>query len=413
MTGAVAARVDEARLWRRHLDMAAIGALPNGGVDRPALSALDAQARRLLAEWGRARGYAVSQDPIGNLFLRRPGRDAGAAPVMTGSHLDTQPRGGRFDGVYGVLAGLEAMQAMDEAGLEARRPVELVAWTNEEGARFQPGCAGSAAFSGDVPLETILAAADRGGTTVREALAAVLASQPDLPMRPLGFPVHAYVEAHIEQGPRLEAEGKTIGAVTGIQGSRWFEVEVVGEEAHAGTTPMAVRRDALASALAMVAALRRLMADPADVVRFNVGRFDVMPGSPNTVPGRVVFTIDFRHPEREVLARLGDRVEETCRAEAGPCAVSVRETTTTPPVAFPPDMVERVRAAAERLGLTWLVMPSGAGHDARHMAGVCPTAMVFVPCERGISHNEAENASPADLAAGARVLAEVLAELAA
>jgi N-carbamoyl-L-amino-acid hydrolase len=407
-----AARVDEARLWRRHADMARIGALPNGGVNRPALSPLDAEARKLLVSWARARGWACAQDPIGNLFVRRPGRDADAAPVLTGSHLDTQPTGGRFDGTYGVLAGLEALEAMDDAGIRTARPIEVVAWTNEEGARFQPGCAGSAAFAGETPLERILAAADRDGVTVRDALAPVLASQPDLALRPLGFPAHAYVEAHIEQGPRLEAEGRTIGVVTGIQGSRWFEVTVTGEEAHAGTTPMAVRKDALVSALGMVRALRELMADPDDVVRFNVGRFDVMPGSPNTVPGKVVFTIDFRHPSLEVLTRLGDRVEAVCRAEAGPCGVAVRETTTTAPSVFPDEMVERVRAAAERLGLSYLVMPSGAGHDARHMARVCPTGMIFVPCERGISHNEAENAAPADLAAGARVLAEVLAELA-
>jgi N-carbamoyl-L-amino-acid hydrolase len=257
-------------------------------------------------------------------------------------------------------------------------------------------------------------AIDRAGVSVRTALADILASQPDLPTIASGFPVHAYVEAHIEQGPRLEREGRTIGVVTGIQGARWFAVEIKGEEAHAGTTPMAVRRDALWGAVNMVRALRELMHDPADVVRFNVGRFEVGPGSPNTVPGRVFFTIDFRHPDGATLVRLGDAIETVCRRAADACGVgvSVVETSNTPPVDFDPAVVARIAAAADRLGIASLVMPSGAGHDARHLAAVCPTGMIFVPCEKGISHNEAENAAAADLAAGTMVLADVLAELA-
>ncbi|HZH26013.1 MAG TPA: M20 family metallo-hydrolase [Azospirillaceae bacterium] len=408
----VADAVNTGRLWRRHMDMAQIGALPNGGVNRPALSPLDAAARLKLVEWGRALGLSAAQDPIGNLFLRRPGRLSRAPVVLTGSHLDTQPKGGKFDGAYGVLAGLEALQAMDDAGVETRRPIELVAWTNEEGARFQPGCAGSAAFAGLVPLERLLAAVDRDGVVVRDALATVLASQPDLPIRALGQPVHAYLEAHIEQGPRLEREGCAIGVVTAIQGARWFAVEVTGEEAHAGTTPEVSRRDALVAALEMVAALRRVMHDPDDAVRFTVGRFDVRPGAPNTIPGQVFFTIDFRHPDAATLGRLGDQVEEVCRRHAGPCAVTVVETDTSPPVVFDAGVMDRIRAAAVRLGLPSLDMPSGAGHDARSLAALCPTGMIFVPCERGISHNEAESAAPEDLAAGAKVLAEVLVELA-
>jgi beta-ureidopropionase / N-carbamoyl-L-amino-acid hydrolase len=406
--------VDVARLWRRHMEMAAIGALSRGGVNRPALSPLDADARRRLVGWGRALGLEPFQDTMGNLFLRRAGDEPGAAPVMTGSHLDTQPTGGKFDGTYGVLAGLEALEAMNEAGRRTRRPIVLVAWTNEEGARFQPGCAGSAAFAGHVPMDRLLAAVDRAGVSVDTALADVLASQPDLPVLPPGFPVHAYVEAHIEQGPRLENEGRTVGVVTGIQGARWFAVEVGGVEAHAGTTPMAVRRDALWGAVNMVRALRELMHDPTDVVRFNVGRFEVGPGSPNTVPGRVFFTIDFRHPDAATLVRLGDAVAAVCRREAEACGVTVAvtETSNTPPVDFDAGVVSRIAAAADRLGLPRLDMPSGAGHDARHLAALCPTGMIFVPCEKGISHNEAENATPDHLAAGTKVLADVLADLA-
>ena len=406
--------VDVARLWRRHMEMAAIGALSRGGVNRPALSPLDADARRRLVGWGRALGLEPFQDTMGNLFLRRAGDEPGAAPVMTGSHLDTQPTGGKFDGTYGVLAGLEALEAMNEAGRRTRRPIVLVAWTNEEGARFQPGCAGSAAFAGHAPMDRLLAAVDRAGVSVETALADMLASQPDLPVLPPGFPVHAYVEAHIEQGPRLENEGRTVGVVTGIQGARWFAVEVGGVEAHAGTTPMAVRRDALWGAVNMVRALRELMHDPADVVRFNVGRFEVGPGSPNTVPGRVFFTIDFRHPDAATLVRFGDAVAAVCRREAEACGVTVAvtETSNTPPVDFDAGVVSRIAAAADRLGIPRLVMPSGAGHDARHLAALCPTGMIFVPCEKGISHNEAENATPDHLAAGTKVLADVLADLA-
>jgi beta-ureidopropionase / N-carbamoyl-L-amino-acid hydrolase len=411
--GIVAAAVDEGRLWERHMEMARLGALPGGGVNRQALSAEDAAARRLLTGWAAGQGFEVSTDPIGNLFVRRPGRVPGHAPVLTGSHLDTQPTGGRFDGAYGVLAGFETLQAMNDAGIVTERPVEVVAWTNEEGSRFQPGCFGSAAFVGRMPLDRALAVRDPDGVSVADALASVLAGEPDLPRRPLGFPVHAYLEAHIEQGPRLEQAGAQVGVVTGIQGLRWFAVDVEGDEAHAGTMPHRLRRDALVSAVSMVTALQELMFDEEDVVRFTVGRFAVSPGSPNTIPGRASFTVDFRHPDADTLRRLGDRVEAVCRDNAGNCGVRVTETFTSPPCVFDPVTVGIIRDATAGLGISFLEMPSGAGHDAKFLAETCPAGMIFVPCERGISHNEAENAKPADLAAGTRVLAEALVRLAA
>jgi N-carbamoyl-L-amino-acid hydrolase len=404
--------IDEARLWRRHMDMGRIGATPRGGLNRPALSADDAEARAMLAGWARARGFTVAIDPIGNLFVRRAGSDSSAAPILTGSHLDTQPTGGKFDGIYGVLAGFEALEALEDGKRTTRRPIEVVVWTNEEGARFQPGCMGSMAFAGTMKLDGLLGVRDRAGTTVADALALLRQRLADVPERALGFPVAGYIEAHIEQGPRLEATGHQVGVVTGIQGQRWFEIEILGEEAHAGTTPLRLRRDALKAATSMVAALEALMDDPDDIVRFTVGRFEVSPGSPNTVPGRVLFTIDFRHPDQAVIAARGDQVEAVCRQNARGCTVNVRETINSPPCDFDPQVIGRVRGAAERLGLKHMTMPSGAGHDAKYVAKLCPTAMIFVPCERGVSHNEAENASPADLAAGARVLAEVLVELA-
>ena len=408
----VAAAVDERRLWDRLMALAAIGARPDGGVDRPALSAADAAARSQLAAWGRALGFAVATDPIGNLFVRRPGRDADAAPVLTGSHLDTQPMGGRFDGAYGVMAGLEALQAMNDAGVATRRPIDLVAWTNEEGGRFQPGCMGSAVFTGAMALETALAAVDRDGIAVREALAAVLAGEPEMAIRPAGLPVHACIEAHIEQGPVLEEAGLPLGIVTGIQGSRWFAVEVLGEAAHAGTTPRARRRDAFMAAHAMVAELRLALEDDEDVTRFTIGRFEVEPGSPNTVPARVFFTIDLRHPDAARLAELGDRVAPIGRRRAYGCDVRVTETSTSAPVTFAAPVLDTLRGAAARLGVPFRDLPSGAGHDAGYLAALAPTGMLFVPCARGVSHHPAEAAAPADLAAGTRVLAEALVALA-
>ncbi|HEX9464848.1 MAG TPA: M20 family metallo-hydrolase [Alphaproteobacteria bacterium] len=416
MTGPETARpsaaVREDRLWQRHLDMARLGATPKGGVNRQALSPEDAAARRLLASWAEARGFAVATDAIGNLFIRYEGSDRAAAPVLTGSHMDSQPTGGRFDGIYGVLAGFEVLEAFADCGWRPRHPVELVAWTNEEGSRFQPGAMGSAVYAGALPLATALAVTDRAGVSVAEALAQTLSSAP-APSRPgLGGPVAAYIEAHIEQGPRLEAARRTIGAVTGIQGQRRYTVDIVGEEAHAGTTPRAARKDALSAAVAIVAALEQLMADRSDTVRFTVGRFEVHPGSPNTVPGRVHFTIDFRHPDAAVLAARGDRIAELAERHAKGCAVTVTEISRVPPTIFAPAVIDLVRRCAGRLGYPLMDMPSGAGHDAMHIARMAPSGMIFVPCLRGVSHNEAESATPADLAAGARVLADALADLA-
>lgn len=405
--------VDSARLWLRLQTMARIGARSDGGVNRQALSAEDIASKQTLIDWAQARGFAVFTDPIGNLFVRRAGTDPDAAPVVTGSHLDSQPTGGKFDGAYGVLAGLEALEALEDAGIKTRRPIEAVAWTNEEGSRFQPGAMGSACFVGQMDLPALRRTAGRDGVTLGDALDATLAATASVATtRPFGFPVAAYVEAHIEQGPRLEAEAKTIGAVSGIQGSRWFAVEILGAEAHAGTTPMGLRKDALKAAVAMVSALEQLLADPTDTIRFTVGRFEVSPGSPNTVPGRVFFTIDFRHPDAALLDRLCLEIPKVCAANARGCEVSVKPTFATQPVAFPPEMTARIERAAQSLGLPCMSLLSGAFHDAKFLAEVTPSAMIFIPCAGGVSHNPIEDATPEDCAAGARVLAEVLVGLA-
>ena len=417
MTGDEAARqaaaaVDQERLWRRHMAMAEIGKTRVGGVSRQALSGDDIRARALLLEWAGARGYEPAVDDIANLFVRRPGRDPAAAPVVAGSHMDSQPAGGRFDGIFGVLAGLEALEALDDAGVATARPIDVVAWTNEEGGRFAPGAMGSAVFAGHMQLDDCLSLPDAAGTRFAEALAETLAATPGLPRRSFGFPIAAYIEPHIEQGPQLEAAANQIGVVTGIQGARWYEVEVVGEPGHAGTAPLGGRKDAVRAAVAMIAALQELMHDETDRLRFTVGRIEVLPNSPNTIPARVTFSIDFRHPEVAVLEHRGSRIEDLCRRFAGPCEVTVTETFNRPPCVFPVRIVDAIENAARDLGLLHMRLPSGAFHDANFIAEVAPTGMIFVPCEGGISHSPAENARPEDLAAGARVLAATLVELA-
>ncbi|SAL00769.1 hydantoinase/carbamoylase family amidase [Caballeronia ptereochthonis] len=404
--------VDEKRLAGRLAAMARIGATEKGGVNRQALSKEDAEAQRQLVDWGNSLGLKPSVDAIGNLFLRLEGTDPSAAPVLSGSHLDSQPTGGRFDGVYGVLAAFEAVEAIIASGARPRASIDIVAWMNEEGSRFAPGMMGSAVFAGARELDTVLAVADATGVTVEKALADVRESLRDVPERWLGERAAAYVEAHIEQGPQLEKEGLTIGVVTGIQGKRTFKVRVDGEAAHAGTSTRAERKDALLAAIAMVRALADALHDAEDIVKFTVGRFDVKPSAPSVVPSSVDFSIDLRHPDSQVLQALGDKVRPLCEAHAGVCAVQVTELSTAMSLEFPASLRGLIRDAAARLDLPHRDILSTAGHDARYLHPVCPTGMIFVPSHLGLTHCEAEFTSSADLAAGARVLAEVLIELA-
>ncbi len=407
------AKVDEARLWQRHMDMAELGKTPKGGVRRLALTDLDADARAKLMGWGAKRGFKSYIDPIGNFFVRREGTDPSLPPVMSGSHSDTQPSGGRFDGIYGVLAAFEALEAIDDAGITTKRAIEAAIWTCEEGgARFPLGTMGSSVFAGTNKLDEVLKMKDHDGVTVAEALKRTRERVPGAIERPLGIKVASFVEAHIEQGPELEARGKTIGVVTTIQGSRRFVVEVTGEDGHAGTVTRARRKDAMFAAVDMVQALRKHFMDDDDRIRFTVGRFVVEPNAMAVIPGKVTFTIDFRHPEEKVLIELGDGVEPLVQSLRGPCTVKVTQFMRSQPVPFTGLLPELIQSAADRLGLSSMPILSGAGHDSIYLAKVCPTAMIFVPCEKGISHNEVENATPYDLASGTRVLAEVLVDLA-
>jgi N-carbamoyl-L-amino-acid hydrolase len=408
----VAPFLDAQRLWSRHMQLAEVGATAAGGVNRQALSEEDIRARRILIEWGRSLGLQPFGDAMGNLFLRLAGRDDDAPPVLTGSHLDSQPTGGRFDGVYGVLAGLEAVQAIIAAGVRPRHGVEVVAWTNEEGSRFAPGMMGSALFRGQRDLDAMRAVVDAKGISVGSELDRVHAAEPDVPLRPLGFPVAAFVEAHIEQGPVLELRACSVGVVTGIQGKRVFRVTVEGEENHAGTSPRALRKDALVAAVNMLHALHAEMHDVEDVVKFTVGHLELSPNAPSVVPARAHFSIDLRHPDAKVLERLGNRVAPLCEGNRGPCDVEVKELSHDPPLDFPVQMVDLIREQAAALGFAHMDLPSAAGHDARHLHYVCPTGMIFVPCAGGISHNEAESAQPEHLHHGACVLADTLVRLA-
>ena len=391
--------------------LAAFGARDDGGVDRQALSQAEIAARAELVGWGRALGLRPFTDAGANLFLRFEGREPGLPPVLAGSHIDSQPTGGKFDGAYGVLAALEAVQAMQQAGLRPRRAIEIVAWTNEEASRFAPGMTGSELFTGVKTLDDVRALKDAEGILLGDALAAVLAADHDIPQRPFGLPVAAFVEPHIEQGPVLEREGIPVGIVSGIQGTRRYRVRVTGEAAHAGTAERHERRDALMAAIRMVAAIDAAASDPPDT-KLTVGLFQVTPNAPSVVPAEVLFSIDLRHPDNAVVDRLDGEIRRIVDAERGPCEAALTQIAHAPSLDFSPDIRETLASAATDLRIPHRAIYSAAGHDARPLHYACPTGMIFVPCRGGISHNPAEWAEPADLTAGTKVLADALFRLA-
>ena len=364
--------ISESRLWALMMELARYGATPNGGVNRQALSDAELDARRYMIAWAKERNFGVSTDGIGNIFIRRNGADNTLAPVLTGSHLDSQPTGGKFDGSYGVAASMEILAGLDELGISTRRPIEVVSWTNEEGCRFFPACIGSGVFAGAFSLELALTVTDPDGIKLGDALATTLKGMKLDGAQRLASKPYCYVEAHIEQGPLLELANVPIGLVTGFQGGCRIKVEILGQEAHAGTTPSRARKDALFSAVEIIAALKQVTQDDDDVLRFTIGRFDVFPGSPNTVPGRVVFVIDMRHPDNAVLRSKADEVQRVAKASAGSCSVSVTEMSYRPPSSFQPVVVEAIRRATAALGVEHLEMTSGAGHDAVQMDGSFP-----------------------------------------
>jgi N-carbamoyl-L-amino-acid hydrolase len=404
-------RVNGGRLWSRLMEMAQIGATANGGCNRQALTDADFAGRALLSRWAEAAGCRVRVDPVGNLFARRSGREDGLPVVMTGSHLDTQPTGGKFDGVYGVLAGLEVIESLNDHAIETLHPIEVSVWCNEEGCRFPMAMMGSAVWSGRLPLTAAYALTDRAGTSVRDELQRAAVGM-DAPLARQA--VKAAIELHIEQGPVLEQRAKTIGVVTGVQHMSRHEIIVQGQEAHAGPTPMEMRRDPIRVLADLLPALYAAAARRGSEARMTVGCIETLPGSPNTVPGRLRFTLDLRHPDAGQYRSLCDAARQLVHEALARHALegSIRSVWEAPGVVFDAACINAVRTAASTLDLSALEMVSGAGHDSCNVASVAPTAMIFVPCAGGLSHNEAETAAPSDVEAGANVLLHTIVALA-
>jgi N-carbamoyl-L-amino-acid hydrolase len=395
--------INSQRLWQSLMDLAQLGATPKGGVCRLALTDLDRQARDLFVKWCEEAGCTVSVDAIGNIFARRPGKDPLKAPVMTGSHIDTQPTGGKFDGCFGVMAGLEVIRTLNDLGVETEAPIEVVVWTNEEGSRFPPCMMGSGVFAGKLDLAETLAKQDEQGLVVGEELQRIgYAGSRAV----LGHAVGAYFEAHIEQGPILEDQRKTIGVVMGCLGQKWFDLTLSGVEAHAGPTPMSLRKDALVGAARVVTAVNQIAHANQPHACGTVGCLSIHPGSRNVIPGEVKMTIDFRHLHSDKLQAMVDDLRQAIELACAENGLTYELTPTAdfPPLDFASGCVDAVREGAQRLGLSHMDIVSGAGHDAIFIAELGPAGMIFVPCEGGISHNEIENATPADLAAGCAVL---------
>jgi beta-ureidopropionase / N-carbamoyl-L-amino-acid hydrolase len=406
-----ALRVNGDRLWSRLMQMAQIGATPHGGCNRQALTDADMAGRQLLSQWAEAAGCSVRVDAVGNLFVRRAGRDDALPVVMTGSHLDTQPTGGKFDGVYGVLAGLEVIESLNDHAVMTAHPIELSVWCNEEGSRFPMAMMGSAVWSGRLPLDTAYGLADRAGVSVRDELErAGLAT--DAPL--LRQAVKASFEVHIEQGPVLEQKAKTIGVVTGVQHMSRHEVVVEGQEAHAGPTPMHMRRDPIRVLADLLPALYAAAEQRGRDARITFGFIETLPGSPNTVPGRLRFTVDVRHPDAQQYAALREEMNRLVHAALQRHGLTgqIRCVWEAPGVSFDPNCIAAVRSATAALGFASMELVSGAGHDSCNVSAVVPTAMVFVPCAGGLSHNEAESALPRDLEAGANVLLHAMLSMA-
>jgi len=403
-----AVQINGERLWSSLMEMANIGPSPNGGSRRLTLSEKDLAGRQQLLDWAAALGCEWKTDQAGNMFIYRPGRDNSLSPVAVGSHLDTQPLGGRFDGVLGVLAGLEIFRTLNDQGITTQRPLVLVNWTNEEGSRFAPAMGGSGVYSERLSLDDFRAARDRDGITLGEALDES-GYKGSLTRHQL--PLAAYLELHIEQGPILEKKALPVGIVSGVQGLRWYDITFTGESAHAGPTPMEYRHDPLMAATAFVEAMRKSVLDDAEgTSRLTIGDFQVAEPSRNVIPGAVTLHVDVRHTDENTLQSLDDtlRAHVQAAAEREGVNADVSVLWHMPVTRFDDTLVEDLCAATDTLGHTPFRMMSGAGHDAVNVSYVTPTAMLFIPCRDGISHNEREDVQPEHCAIATQVLCDAL-----
>jgi len=399
-------RINGERLWGSLMELAEIGATAKGGCRRLALTDLDRQGRDLVIRWAKAEGLSVTIDKIGNVFMRREGRNPQLLPVMAGSHIDTQPTGGKYDGNYGVLAALEVIRTLNDLDIVTEAPLEVVFWTNEEGSRFVPVMMGSGVFAGVFPLEQIYAVKDSEGKTVGSELENIGYIGEQMPG---DHPVGAYFEAHIEQGPILEDEDKVIGVVQGVLGIRWYDCKVTGQESHAGPTPMSLRKDALQTATLIMQQVISI-AGRTPEGRGTVGSVQVYPNSRNVVPGEVTFSVDLRNISDELVTEMDTELKTfiaDLSLKSG-MEIELKEVSHYPAAPFDKGCQAAIAGAAEKLGYPSREIVSGAGHDAVYMSYLVPAGMIFIPCKDGISHNEAEYASPEHVTAGANVLLQVM-----
>jgi beta-ureidopropionase / N-carbamoyl-L-amino-acid hydrolase len=400
-------RIDGKRLWDTLMGYAEIGATAKGGVRRLTLTDVDKRGRDRFRSECEALGLSVRVDAIGNMFARRAGRDPSRAPVLFGSHLDSQPSGGKFDGALGVLGGLEVMRTVRDLGIVTEAPLELINWTDEEGSRFGHSLMGSGVWAGVFTLDKAYGLTDTEGVTVATALEQI-GYRGGEPASPFG--ADAYFELHIEQGPILEREDRQIGIVTGAQAQVWYDAVTIGQDSHAGTTPPSTRRDALVCAARIVDLVDRMMRARGEDGRGTVGQLLVSPNSRNVVPGEVRFSVEFRHPLDAEVDVLDREFQPAARAIADACGVGLELTTLfkIPAQPFDAGCVDLVRQGAARLGYSTREIVSGAAHDAVYVARHVPTAMIFTPCKDGLSHNEAESIRPEEAEAGCQVLFEAV-----
>ena len=404
-------KIDGQRLWDSIMAMAKIAPGTQGGSHRLALTDDDKQARDLFASWCKEEGCSITVDDMGNMFARRDGKNNELLPIVAGSHLDTQPHGGKFDGVYGVLSALEVIRTLNENNIETHAPLEIVNWTNEEGSRFAPAMIASGVFAGQFGKEYAYSRTDSAGLTLKSELERIgYMGEQSCGDHEIG----AMFEPHIEQGPILDRMRYPIGVVTGGQGQRWFDITIKGQDAHAGSTPMKGRQDALVVASRIIQIVQDVALENKPDAVGTVGEMRLSPNSRNTIPGEVFLTVDFRHPNDDLLSQMASSLKShiTFLIQELGLEINVKEIWHNPPVNFDQNCIQAVSNATEMLGYGFIKMISGAGHDACQVCRVVPTTMIFVPCVGGLSHNELESAEQKDLEAGCNVLLHSMLEMA-